>query len=155
MPARSSTFEFENPYVTYNAHTTKPSITMPQMVEGKRPIGALSFSSDKLPAAGYYGLGSREHTVAYTIQGGFKGSVGLQISITPDPTDADWVDIPESFVTYTGRETTGGAGIAGGFSGAVSRPSRTDSVVFEGNYAWIRVVTEVRQGTLQAVKLNF
>ena len=155
MPALSKTLEFDNPYVTTNSYTTKPGITFPQMVHGRKPPPILTFYSGKVEAAGYYGLGSVTHTVAYVIEGAFIGTCTMQASITPNPTDTDWFDITDTTKQYYGNETTGGAGISGGFSGAVSHPTQTDSRNFTGNYAWVRAKLDIVRGTLQAIKLNF
>lgn len=155
MPTLSRTFEFYNPWITKNDHTTQPSITMPQMVDGKRPSAVLSLTSERQPAADYYRLGTRTHSVTYVIEGAFKGTCTMQATEHPNPGENDWFDLPETAVTYVGTETTGNAGISGGFSGAVSRPVKTDLREFSGKYSWLRVRLDIRQGTLQAVKLNF
>lgn len=155
MPTLSRTFEFFNPWITRNNHATQPSITMPQMVEGKRPSAVLTLYSERQPAAGYYKLGFRTHSVTYIVEGAFKGTCMMQVTNHPNPGENDWVDAPETTATYNGTETTGGAGISGGFSGAVSRPTSTTLKEFTGDYSWIRVRLNIKQGTLQAVKLNF
>lgn len=161
MPSLSKTFEFYNPYSTNNSHTTQPSITMPQMVNGRNPDPVLTLYSGKLETAKYYGLKKSEedptwdYTVAYTIEGSFMGTVRMQSSTSPNPVDQDWTDVPDSAKTYTGLETTGGAGISGGFSASISRPIRTDFVNFNGEYTWVRVRLDISRGTLQAVKYNF
>jgi len=155
MPNLSSTFEFFNPWITTNHHTTQPSITMPQMVQGQRPFSALTLFSSKLPAAGYYGLGSRTHAVSYTIEGSFKGTCMVQVTTAPNPNDNDWIDLTDTQVNFTGLETTGGAGISGGFSSSISRPIHTELREFSGLYSYIRIRLDILQGTLQAAKLNF
>lgn len=155
MPTLSTLFEFNNPWLTRNTHANQPWITMPQMVNGQMPMTYLNLASEKAPAAGYYGLGSRTHSVSYTIEGAFIGTTQIQVSINPNPSDSDWIDLPETYQRYFGNETTGGAGIAGGFSGVASRPTKTYLKEFTGNYAWARVQMTIRQGTLRAVNLNF
>ena len=155
MPQTSKTFEFYNPWITKNTHTSQASITMPQMVNGQRPPGSLTIVSEKVPAAGYYGLGSRTHSVAYVIEGSFMGTCIIQASTTPNPGENDWVTLTETEKYYVGLETTGGAGISGGFSGGVSKPTQTDFREFTGNYAWVRAHLDIRRGTLQAINLNF
>lgn len=155
MPTLSQTFEFNNPWVTKNSYTTKPSITMPQMVNGQSPMPVLSLNSEKLPAAGYYGLGSKTHIVNYVIEGSYRGSCFMQVSNVPNPSEDDWATLTETVISFTGLETTGGAGISGGFSGAVSKPTYTAMCEFTGNYAWVRAVMTISQGTLQAIKLNY
>lgn len=155
MPNLSETLEFFNPWITSNSHTTQPSITMPQMVNGQRPPTTLDLYSKPIRAAGFYGLGSRKHSAAYVIEGAFRGSVMIQVSIAPNPNESNWIDLTSTRIVYNGTETTGGAGISGGFSGAVSRPTKTDLREFTGNYAWIRAKLTIGQGTLQAIKINF
>lgn len=155
MPTLSQTFEFNNTWVTTNSYTTKPSITMPQMVNGLRAGPVLTINSEKMPAAGFYGLGSRTHSVNYVIEGSFRGSCVIQASNVPNPSDTDWTTLTETFAEYTGFETTGGAGISGGFSSTVSKPTVTTLREFTGNYAWVRACLTISQGTLQAIKLNY
>lgn len=155
MPTLSSTFEFYNPWSTRNTHGTQPSITMPQMVDGQRPAPVLSIFSEKLPCAGYYRLGSKTHAVTYIVEGAFKGTCSLQITTVSNPGEHDWVNLPGSAVNFTGIETTGGDGISGGFSGSISRPTKTVLKTFTGNYAWVRAKLDISQGTLQAIKMNF
>lgn len=155
MPQISQTFEFYNPWSTKNSHTPQCSITMPQMVNGRKPDPVLTIYSNKLETAFYYGLHDRKHYAAYTIEGSFIGTCTLQVSTTPAPGDNDWVDYPETIKHYTGLETTGGAGISGGLGNAISHPIQTDFVEFTGNYTWVRVKLDISRGTLQAVKYNF
>jgi hypothetical protein len=155
MPVLSKTFEFYNPWSTKNTHTTQPSITMPQMVNGRMPDPSLTLFSDRIQGAGFYGLGARTHSVAYCIEGSFIGTCTMQVSTTPNPSELDWQDLPDTKKHYIGLETTGGAGISGGFSGAVSKPIQTDLREFTGDYAWVRVRLDICRGTLQAVKLNY
>lgn len=155
MPFLSKTFEFYNPWSTANTHTTQPSITMPQMVNGRKPDPSLTLVSNRVEGAGYYGLGYRTHAVAYTIEGSFIGTCTVQVSQTPNPGEGDWMDLQLTKQTYTGLETTGAAGISGGFSGSVSKPIQTDLKEFTGDYAWVRVRLDICRGTLQAIKYNF
>lgn len=155
MPTQSDTFEFYNPWSTKNQRTTQPGITMPQMVNGRKPPPVLTLFSEKLPGASFYKLPERIHAVSYTISGAFRGTCTVQVSYTPNPIDVDWEDLLDTKVTYTGLETTGAAGIAGGFSGAVSRPTRTDQRNFTNTCTWVRIKLEISRGTLQSAKYNF
>ena len=155
MPQTSLSFEFYNPWSTKNSHTTQCCITMPQMVNGRKPDPVLTLYSEKLECAGYYRLGSRTHYICYTVEGSFRGSCVIQVSTTPAPGDNDWITLPETLKRYTGLETTGGAGISGGLGNAISRPVQSDFVDFTGDYAWARVKLDISQGTLQAVKYNY
>ena len=155
MPAISQAFEFYNPWSTRNSHTSQCSITMPQMVNGQRPPTTLTLFSAPIRSTGYFRLGSRLHNVAYTVEGSFKGSCMIQVTTTPNPGENDWSDLTATRAIYTGLETTGSAGVSGGFSGAVSRPTYTTAVTFTGDYAWCRIRLDIRQGTLQSARLNY
>ena len=159
MPQLSKTFEFYNPWSTPNKHTTQPSIQMPQMVNGRKPAPVLTIYSEPIKNTWQGFVGSVpnpiDYTATYTIEGSFKGTCAIQITEFPAPGESNWTTLDETVITYTGTETTGGAGISGGFSGAVSRPTRTNSVAFNGVILAIRVKLDISRGTLQAVKLNF
>lgn len=159
MPQLSKTFEFYNPWSTKNTHTTQASIQMPQMVNGRKPDPVLTIYSEPIQGGGLYfttnTVRSLDYTVTYTIEGAFKGTVSIQVTEFPAPGESNWETLEETVINYNGTETTGGAGISGGFSGAVSRPTRTDSVNFNGVFFNIRVKLDISRGTLQAVKLNF
>lgn len=155
MPSLSKNLEFYNPWTNKNTHTTQVGIVMPQMVNGQRPIGPLTLWSEKVPGASYYKLGERLHTVTYTVEGAFRGTCSIEVSFTPAPTNESWTTLTNTVIFYTGRETTGGAGISGGFSGAVSKPAHTDMVQFLSTCSWVRAKLDISQGTLQAISLNF
>lgn len=155
MPQLSKALEFYSTYTTKNTHTPQVSFTMPQMVDGRMAPPMLTLYSNKVEGSGYYKLGERPHIAQYVVEGSFIGSCTMQVSYSPAPIDKDWTDVLETRKYYTGLETTGGAGISGGFSGAISHPTQADAVEFIGNYAWIRVRLDISRGTLQSVKLNF
>jgi hypothetical protein len=159
MPQLSKTFEFYNPWSTKNTHTTQPSIQMPQMVNGRKPDPVLTIYSNPINNT-WQMLAANDfrdiaYTVTYTVEGAFKGTCSVQITEFPAPGENNWETLNETVITYNGTETTGGAGISGGFSGAVSRPTRTNSVNFNSVFLGIRVKLDISRGTLQAVKLNF
>lgn len=154
MPQISKTFEFYNQYSNRNEHTDQASITMPQMVNGRKPPPVLTFYSNRIEGSGYFQLGDRTHAVAYTVQGAFKGTCTVEVSYSPNPVEQDWTAVSSTVVEYTGLETTGSAGLSGS-GGAVSRPAKTDLREFTGDYAWVRVRLDISRGTLQAIKYNF
>ena len=155
MPLISRVFEFYNPYSTKNAHTTQASITMPQMVNGMTPPPVLTLYSEKQTGMSFYAPRYSQYTVTYCVGGAFIGDCMLQYSNTPSPGDGDWIDIPGTLKSYIGLETTGGAGISGGFSSAISHPVQTDAVVFVGDYFWLRARLNISQGSLLSMRYNF
>jgi len=154
MPQLSKTFEFYNQYSDRNEHIDQTSITMPQMVDGRKPPPVLTFYSNRIEGSGYYKLGSRAHYVSYTVEGAFKGTCTVETSNSPNPVEKDWTTASSTVLEYTGLETTGSAGISGS-GGAVSRPTKTDIREFTGDYAWVRVRLDISRGTLQAINYNF
>lgn len=54
---------------------------------------------------GYYRLGDGFHTVAYYLRG-FRGRIGLEASLSDDPTEDDWFELDlseDEFSTEIGR----------------------------------------------------
>lgn len=52
---------------------------------------------------GYYRLGDGFHTVAYYLRG-FRGRIGLEATLSDDPADDDWFELPlieDEFTTAT------------------------------------------------------
>ena len=154
MPQISKTFEFYNQYSNRNEHTDQASITMPQMVNGRKPPPVLTFYSNRIEGSGYLQLGTSTHIVSYTVAGAFKGTCTVEVSYSPNPVERDWTTATSTIVEYTGLETTGSAGLSGS-GGAISRPTKTDLREFTGDYAWVRVRLDISRGTLQAIKYNF
>lgn len=155
MPALSKTFEFYNPWSTKNTRTTQPGITMPQMINGQKPDPVLTIYSNRIEAAGYYGLGSRTHSVSYTVEGAFMGTCTIQVSTTPNPGEGDWTELTEDTrKRYLGIETTGSAGITSA-GAAISHPTQTDICEFTGNYAWVRARLDISRGSLRSIRINF
>lgn len=155
MPTLSKTFEFFNPWATTNEHTTQVGITMPQMVNGQKAPPVLTLYSNRIAGSDYYKLGERAHLVSYTVEGAFKGSCTIQYNPTANPTEEGWIDLPESQVTFIGTETSGSAGISGGFDSAVSHPTKTEIKKLVGSYPWLRARLEISRGTLHSINLNF
>lgn len=155
MPQLSKALEFYSTYTTKNSHTSQVSFTMPQMVDGRMVPPMLTLYSNKVEGSGYFKLGSRTHIAQYVVEGSFIGTCTMQVSYSPNPIDQTWVDVIETKKYYTGLETTGGAGISGGFSGAISHPTQADVFEFTGDYAWIRAKLDISRGTLQSIKLNY
>ena len=155
MPTITTSFEFFNPWSTKNSHTTQVGITMPQMVNGQKAPPVLTLYSNRVEGSAYYQLGERLHLVSYTVEGAFKGTCTIQYNPTANPSEQGWIDIPESQIVFVGNETSGSAGISGGFDSAVSRPTKTEIVKLIGDFRWLRARLDISRGTLQAININF
>tara|TARA_B100000886_G_C20407734_1_gene485598 strand:- start:556 stop:918 length:363 start_codon:yes stop_codon:yes gene_type:complete len=97
-----------------------------------------SFFSDKTESDGYFGYTDGLHTIA-AFPNNFIGTIKFQGSLATDPTNDDWVDIPN--LTIGNGATT------------VSDPVTAN---FTGNFVWVRAKVEsYTGGTISKVQFNF
>lgn len=116
------------------------SATLINSVSSGTPPG--SYSGPALPhyseftkGVGYYRKTNGLHTVSYTTNGGFIGTLKMQGTLVTDPTDTDWVDIPG---TWFGDNVT----VADG----------TTMFNFIGNFVWVRAaVVAFSEGAINKV----
>lgn len=144
MPALSQSFKFlinnvENVSVVYpNTGTT-----------------ALSFTSEPLQAAGYYGLTEGNHTVDVSVSE-ITGVIEIQATLEAEPQEFDW--FPVNFESKELTIDTTGLIRENNIS-VISYSSPTSGSVinnFVGNYIWLRVkLTGFTGGTLNKVLLNY
>lgn len=57
--------------------------------------GSLDQTGAATRGDGYYRLGDGFHTVAYYLRG-FRGRIGLEATLSDDPTNDDWFELPLS-----------------------------------------------------------
>jgi hypothetical protein len=92
--------------------------------------------SEKNKGAGYHSISSGLHTVQYIVDN-FNGTIILQGTLSSDPGDIDWVDIPESF--YDSLDST----------------TIPMAVNFNGNFVWIRAKYRLNDGTIVKIQYNY
>lgn len=129
MPALSQSLEF------VNFTTSSVSVVYPNTA-----TGVVVFTSAKAKGDGYYGNSDGFHTVTYTTNLNFVGTVTMQATLATDPVESDWFDVQDTAVTYTEFD------------------ERTDSTVnyynFTGNFVWVRGHLRIKDGILEAIQYN-
>lgn len=144
MPALSQSFKF----VINNVETV--SVVYPNTA-----TTALSYTSEPLQAAGYYGLTEGNHTVDISVSE-ITGAIELQATLEADPQDFDWFSVSLGSAQLT-IDTTGL--IRENYTSVISYGTPTSGSTinnFVGNYIWLRVkLTSFTGGTLNKVLLNY
>lgn len=98
------------------------------------------YLSDKYKGDGYFGGSDGNHTVMYTANPDFVGTITMQASLASEPTEADWFNVADTTSTYTlmmSRNT-----------------STVDLYNFTGNFVWVRGYIAIEQGTVSSVRYN-
>jgi hypothetical protein len=89
---------------------------------------------------GYYGSSGGLHTVMYTADQNFIGTMTVQASLASSPVEADWFNVANASVTYTAFN---------------SRNSSTvDYVNFTGNFVWVRGYVSIAHGSVESILYN-
>ena len=112
--------------------TTSTSVVYPQ-----NTVGAVSYTGNKEKGDGYFGSSDGLHTVAFTTNENFIGSVKLQGTLAANPSDNDWFDIPETMQDY-----------------AYPGENSTRFANFTGLFVWVRPVLSIEQGAMHSIKYN-
>lgn len=130
-----------------------PTSTLIQTVSFGVPSGnydgfSTTWYSSPVYGPGYYGYGSGLVTVAYyasafisNITQAFVGDMNLQATLAQNPTDSDWVDIPNTIVGNLNPNST--------------TPIAT-SVNASGNFVYLRIkVSNFSSGNIVKVQVNY
>lgn len=89
---------------------------------------------------GYFGGSDGVHTVMYTANHTFVGTISMQASLASDPISSDWFDVANTSVTYTEMQ---------------SRDFPTvDYFNFTGNFVWVRGVVSISAGAVESIQYN-
>jgi len=120
MPNLSQQFLF-----VINTGTVSTSVSIPSTATANTgPIMFGTFVSLPQKGDGYFGSGDGIHTVTYSVEQSFVGSINMQGSLVTTPTSDDWFDIANTTATY---------------SQFLSTPLTSYSN-FTGNFVWVRAV---------------
>ena len=137
MPSLSQGVEF----VTYT-NTASVQVVYPLFTTTS---GTLVYKSIEAKGDGYYGNSDGLHTVMYTYDSNFVGTVTMQASLATDPVEADWFDIAgtttvmtENSVNYNDIDVT-----------VVS-----DYYNFTGNFVWVRGYVAIESGQVDSILYN-
>jgi hypothetical protein len=97
------------------------------------------YNSYKEKGSGYYGSATGFHTVMYTANHEFNGTITMQASLATEPIEADWFDVNSTSVSYQGNDRT---------------DSTVDYFNFAGNFVWVRGQVTIDRGTVQSILYN-
>lgn len=129
MPALSQSLTF-----TVNSSTTT-TLTYPNT-----GTSTLTYFSDKLKGDGYYGSSDGLHTVMYSSNQSFVGTVTMQATLAVSPSDSDWFNVAGTTSTYTVLN--------------IRNTSTVDSYNFIGNFVWVRGKVIINSGSVLAIRYN-
>ena len=137
MPALSQGLEF----VTYT-NTASVQVVYPLFTSTQE---TLVYKSIKAKGDGYYGGSDGLHTVMYTYDSNFVGTVTMQATLATDPAETDWFDIvntttelTENSVNYNNIDVT----------------IQSEYRNFTGNFVWVRGYVAIDSGQVQSIFLN-
>jgi len=97
------------------------------------------YNSYKEKGSGYYGSTVGLHTVLYTANPEFNGTITMQASLATNPIEADWFTVDSTSVSYQDNERT---------------ESTVDYFNFTGNFVWVRGQVTIDRGTVQSILYN-
>jgi hypothetical protein len=129
MPALSQNLEF----IINNTGTVN-------VVYPNTGTTTLVYNSIPVKGDGYYGSADGLHTVTYTLDPNFIGTVTMQASLATMPGDSDWFNVKDTASVYTVFDDRS--------FGTV------DYYNFTGNFVWVRGQISFTAGSVQAVSFN-
>jgi hypothetical protein len=130
MPALSQNLEFITYTNTASVQITYPNNTSTVMVYNSSPV----------KGDGYYGSSDGLHTVTYTLDPTFIGTVTMQATLATAPQDTDWFDVIDTTTTYTIHDDR--------------NYTTVDYHNFTGNFVWVRAQVSIQDGLLQVISYN-
>ena len=147
MPALSENLTF-----AINSTTNSVQLTYPTTA-----TTALSYTSNKIKGAGYFGNSSGLHTAFWSVLN-FVGSISVQGSIATDPSERDWITVrPNISLNSNGftLDTTGGVVVNTQNYNYTSAVTTSQTFNFVGNFVWIRgKVDKWSAGTVENISIN-
>jgi hypothetical protein len=130
MPALSQNLEFVG-------YTGTASV---QLVYPNTASTALVYNSAPVKGDGYYGSSDGLHTVTYTLDTTFVGTVTMQASLATAPQESDWFNVAGTTSEYTV------------FSNL--QFTQVDYYNFTGNFVWVRGRVQIASGSVQIISYN-
>jgi hypothetical protein len=115
-------------------NTTTESV---QVVYPNTATTTLVYNSEKIKGDGYYGGSDGVHTVMYTYNNNFVGTITMQASLATTPVEADWFNVLNTTATANAVGTTS-----------------TVYYNFTGNFVWVRGQVTIKDGIVNSILLN-
>jgi hypothetical protein len=92
-----------------------------------------TYHSEPVKGDGYYGSSDGLHTVMYTMDINFIGTVTMQASLATTPVEGDWFSVDDVTSSYTSMSNL--------------QFTQIDYYNFTGNFVWVRGVVQISAGT--------
>lgn len=133
MSSLSQTLSFTPTHTPSSTSTTA-------VVYPNTGTGTLLFVSSKLKGDGYFGGSDGFHTVQYTANQDFAGTITMQATLATDPVEKDWFTVANTKVTYTALNERNTATV--------------DLFNFSGNFVWVRGYVAINDGSVLNILYN-
>ena len=137
MPALSQGLEF----VTYT-NTASVQVTYPLYTTTN---AMLYYASEAVQGDGYYGSSDGLHTVMYTYDSNFIGTITMQASLAADPIESDWFTINGTVTAVTSSTNT---------YNNIDVTVLSDYYNFTGNFVWVRGTVAINGGQVDSIFYN-
>jgi hypothetical protein len=137
MPALSQGLEF----VTYT-NTASVQVVYPLFTSTQE---TLVYKSIKAKGDGYYGGSDGLHTVMYTYDSNFVGTVTMQATLATDPVETDWFNIEDTTTELTENSVN---------YNNIDVTVQSEYRNFTGNFVWVRGYVAIDSGQVQSIFLN-
>jgi len=105
----------------------------------------LVYTSNRVKGDGYFGNSDGLHTVMYTYDSNFIGTVTMQATLASDPVEADWFDITDTTTTMTDISP---------FYNSSDVKVTSDYYNFTGNFVWVRGYVAIESGQVESIFYN-
>jgi hypothetical protein len=111
-----------------------------QVVYPNSGTTTMVYYSDPVKGDGYYGSSDGLHTVMYTMNLNFIGTVTMQASLASAPVESDWFAVKGVTSSYNAMSNL--------------LTTQVDYYNFTGNFVWVRGVVQIDAGTVDSVLYN-
>lgn len=137
MPSLAQGLEF----ITYT-NTASVQVVYPLYTSTDQ---TLVYNSIPAKGDGYFGNSDGLHTVMYTYDSNFIGTVTMQASLATAPTETDWFDISDTTIEQTE---------ASPFYNTSNVSQQSQYFNFTGNFVWVRGVVSIDAGQVDSILYN-
>ena len=137
MPSLAQGLEF----VTYT-NTASVQVTYPLFTTTDQ---TLVYASVPVKGDGYFGGSDGLHTVMYTYDSNFIGTITMQASLATSPVESDWFDV--NGTTEEQTETSP-------FYNGLTVTTQSKYYNFTGNFVWVRGVVSIDAGQVDSIYYN-
>lgn len=137
MPSLAQGLEF----VTYT-NTASVQVTYPLFTTTDQ---TLVYKSIPAKGDGYFGNSDGLHTVMYTYDSNFVGTITMQASLATDPVEADWFDVEGTTEEQTESSP---------FYDGMNVMTQSKYYNFTGNFVWVRGVISIDAGQVDSILYN-